>query len=397
MIGGDLVDIPAAGQFFYWPQRVVPASAHDPFTRLGGFHPRAYAVTELGQRLHAHQVHGQAFETSVGQMEMRVVESGHHEVSAQIDDLGLRPFQLENLVLFARRLDAITPDSHRFRPLDFVKRRYHCDSGVNVAVEKNDVGFRFCLLLLRQSHGNCAQHEDRCSQVHPLTPASASRVSRMRLSPSSRPLQSNHSCRVWAPPPRPPPPMAMASRPSDSGMLASVEARCTCAAFPSCASTARITCRMGAFESSSPAGRLPITTTSQLSPKGRRCDEARFSEACDSSSTAWSSASRRACSRRSISAIEVERISTRMLADSGMEFTEVPPRITPMLKVVLGDEGTGVSVNASMARASTRIGLGAPKSLQECPPGPRTMTSKRRLPRASATIVSDPAPSSTRL
>ena len=43
------------------------------------------------------------------------------------------------------------------------------------------------------------------------------------------------------------------------------------------------------------------------------------------------------------------------------------------------------------------MGLGAPKSLQECPPGPRTITSKRRLPKASATIVSAPAPSSTRL
>ncbi len=68
----------------------------------------------------------------------------------------------------------------------------------------------------------------------------------MRLSPRSRPLQSNHSCNVCAPPPEPPPPMAMASRPSESGMLASVEARCTCAVLPSCASTARITFRMRA-------------------------------------------------------------------------------------------------------------------------------------------------------
>ena len=90
-------------------------------------------------------------------------------------------------------------------------------------------------------------------------------------------------------------------------------------------------------------------------------------------------------------------MSTRMLADSGIEFTEVPPRITPTLNVVLGEDGTGVCANACTARASTTMGLGAPKSLQECPPGPRTMTSKRRLPRASATMVSEPAPSSTRL
>ena len=90
-------------------------------------------------------------------------------------------------------------------------------------------------------------------------------------------------------------------------------------------------------------------------------------------------------------------MSTFMLADSGIEFTEVPPRMTPMLKVVFGVVGTGVAVNISIALAKITMGLGAPKSLHEWPPGPRTMTSKRRLPKASATMVSAPAPSSTRL
>ena len=90
-------------------------------------------------------------------------------------------------------------------------------------------------------------------------------------------------------------------------------------------------------------------------------------------------------------------MSTFMLADSGIEFTDVPPRITPMLKVVFGVAGTGVAVNVSIALARITIGLGAPKSLHECPPGPRTITSNRRLPSASATIVSAPAPSSTTL
>src|SRR5207245_6649839 len=132
--------------------------------------------------------------------------------------------------------------------------------------------------ILRLTHGNHVQQERANPErayvcLHSPAPASASRVSRIRLSPSSRPLQSNHSCRVWAPPPEPPPPMAMASWPSDRGMLASVEARCTCATFPSCASTARITCSMRALDSSSPAGRLPITTNSQVTPKGRREDD----------------------------------------------------------------------------------------------------------------------------
>src|SRR2546425_3798735 len=272
-------------------------------------------------------------------MQVSVIESRHHKTSVQINDLGLRPFQLENIAFRTHGLDATAAESHRFGALDLLKRRHDCDSGVNVSVEKNRVSFRVCLLLLRLSHGNRAQQEDGGSQVHPLTPARVSRVSRMRLSPSSRPLQSNHSCRVWAPPPRPPPPMAMASWPSDRGMLASVEARCTCATFPSCASTARITCSMRALDSSSPAGRLPITTNSQVTPKGRREDDL-VSAARVSSSMARSRAARRARSTRSISDVDVERISTRMLADSGMEFTEVPPRITPILKVVFGVAGT---------------------------------------------------------
>ena len=54
----------------------------------------------------------------------------------------------------------------------------------------------------------------------------------------------------------------------------------------SCASTARMTCRMWASGRSSPAGRLPIGTNSQLRPKGRRRAGTRASVACDSSSMA---------------------------------------------------------------------------------------------------------------
>ncbi len=77
--------------------------------------------------------------------------------------------------------------------------------------------------------------------------------------PNSLPVVSNHSCRVCAPPPAPPAPMAMASRPSEIGMLASVDARCTFAVLPRCASTARAICRILALGCSSPPGRLPMT------------------------------------------------------------------------------------------------------------------------------------------
>ena len=58
-------------------------------------------------------------------------------------------------------------------------------------------------------------------------------------------------------------------------------------------------------------------------------------------------------------------MSTLMLADSGMELTDVPPVITPMLKVVFGLAGTEVRPKMSMAWASTTMGFGVPKSLQE--------------------------------
>ena len=104
------------------------------------------------------------------------------------------------------------------------------------------------------------------SKLHSPTPASAIIVSKIRFNPNSRPLESNHSCKVCAPPPDPPPPMAIASCPRESGIFASVDARCTCAALASCESTARTTCKIRAPARNSPAGRFPITTTSQLTP-----------------------------------------------------------------------------------------------------------------------------------
>ena len=51
------------------------------------------------------------------------------------------------------------------------------------------------------------------------------RARKMRWRPSSRPSGEYHSAGEWAPPPRPPAPMAAAGQPSDNGTFASVEAR----------------------------------------------------------------------------------------------------------------------------------------------------------------------------
>src|SRR5579863_3479238 len=41
----------------------------------------------------------------------------------------------------------------------------------------------------------------RCFFIYSATPVSANNVSNIRFRPRSRPVQSNHSCKVWAPPP----------------------------------------------------------------------------------------------------------------------------------------------------------------------------------------------------
>ena len=281
MVLCDFVNVPAAGEFFHRPQSLVPSSAQDPLVGRGVLYARPNPLAKLGQRFHSRPINRQPLETRVGQVHMGIVEAGHHEMPAQVDHFSGRSLQLHDLVVPADGFNSSIAHRHGFRALDSMKRR-GVYAGIDVRVEKNDVGPGLRGQALRRS---CRDHRKRShhyrahgpeesirGQLHKATPARPIRVSRMRLRPSSRPLQSNHSCKVCAPPPVPPPPMAMASSPSDSGILASVDARCTCAALPSCASTARTTCRMRAFGYSSPAGRFPMTTTSELSPKGRRRD-----------------------------------------------------------------------------------------------------------------------------
>src|SRR6185437_2445152 len=149
-----------------------------------------------------------------------------------------------------------------------MERRRAQNSGVDIAVKENQIGFRVFGRVLRKAHqqraGTPQYSKNHGPQFHSLVPVSASSDKRILFSPSSLPLQSNHSCNVCAPPPEPPPPIAIASLPNDNGTLASVEARCTCDPLPRCASTARITWRIRALASNSPAGRFPMAMTSAL-------------------------------------------------------------------------------------------------------------------------------------
>src|SRR3981189_1896356 len=169
-------------------------------------------------------------------MHVRIIETGHYETSAKVDDLGVRSLGFQDFIARSHGENTIAADGDRLGPCPCNQRRGVYDSGKDVSVGKDHVGFRLLRRSLCQTARSQTQDYDQCSSHYSPLPASASIVSRMRFSPRSLPLQSNHSCNVCAPPPEPPPPIALASRPSESGMLASVDARCTCAVLPSCAS-----------------------------------------------------------------------------------------------------------------------------------------------------------------
>ena len=55
-------------------------------------------------------------------------------------------------------------------------------------------------------------------------------------------------------------------------------------------------------------------------------------------------------------------MSTSMLPSNGIEFTDVPPEITPTLNVVFGVDGTWMSAMPAIARPSAWIGFGMPNA-----------------------------------
>src|SRR6185369_4210072 len=237
----DFVNIPACRDSLDRPQCFVPTTAHDPGIWLGFFHFCPDALAKFVEGLRSHQIHRQLFKSALCQVRVRIVKTGHYKFAAQLDHVRFRPLQLENLVVRPNSNDPISADRNCLFTLDAAERGAHRHSGVHIAVDIDGIRLRLRSSNLGPRQTRCAQHQCRNLHFHSPTPDSARSVSRIRFNPSSRPLQSNHSCSVWAPPPEPPPPIAIASRPRDKGTFASVDARCTCAAFPSCASTARIT------------------------------------------------------------------------------------------------------------------------------------------------------------
>ena len=148
----DFINIPPAGQFLYRPECVIPTAAHNPFAGLCGFHASANTIAKFGQRLRSNQIYGEALETGVGQVQMRIVESGHHEMVVQINDLSFGSLQLQNLAFFPHVLNTIAADGHGLHALNRVKGRCDGDPGINVAVEENGIRSRRRWLILCQGH-----------------------------------------------------------------------------------------------------------------------------------------------------------------------------------------------------------------------------------------------------
>src|SRR5579862_2074154 len=196
MAGGDFINVPAAGQRFDGPEIFVPAATENPVAGSGRLHLGADALAKFVERFHAGEIDVHAVEAAIFQMCVGVVEAGHNEMAAEIDDLSIGPAKLEHFGVLADGLNAVPAHGHGFGALDGLEGRHDGHTGIDVSVREDDIGLRLHRLLLRLHAKGAQQDESNCKLHYSPTPASASSVSNIRLSPSSRPLQSNHSCKV---------------------------------------------------------------------------------------------------------------------------------------------------------------------------------------------------------
>ncbi len=120
--------------------------------------------------------------------------------------------------------------------------------------------------------------------------------------------------------------------------------------------TAVVVWTMGDEAGVSPQGRSPMSFGSaSIFPS--RVERTPFS-----SSTACLTSARNASFTFFSSAQDSDRMSTSMLTSAGIELTEVPPRTTPMLNVVLGSTGTCSRENFAMALPIANAGLTSPNA-----------------------------------
>src|SRR5208283_630512 len=121
-------------------QSLIPTSAKNPFVALRRFYLGSQALAKLTQRLHPGQIHAQLLQTSIGQMQMRVVKSGHDKVSAEIDNLRLRPLQLLDIDILAHRQNALSAHRNRLLAKSRTEHLIRRHAGINIRVDEDHVG-----------------------------------------------------------------------------------------------------------------------------------------------------------------------------------------------------------------------------------------------------------------
>ena len=150
-----------AEQLHVWimvgPRAFVPSPADNPlpFRRLS--RSRLDTLHRLGVGFHADQAHPVERRAELGDVHVRIDETGNNGAAGRVDDLRLRPFESKRLRVRADERDASAPDRHRLGvgmpPAGRVRRicgRTALAIGfvprqrVHAAVDDHDVGRRRC-------------------------------------------------------------------------------------------------------------------------------------------------------------------------------------------------------------------------------------------------------------
>src|SRR5271157_1331138 len=128
------VDVLAGGKYLSRPQRVVPTAAQDPLSGWRLIDSQADAVLHVQQVRGTGEIDLKMTHPRGSQVYVGVVESRHHKMSAQVDDLSLTAFELANFVVGTDGHDASVAHCNGLRT-----RRSRL--GVDVSVDEDYVGW----------------------------------------------------------------------------------------------------------------------------------------------------------------------------------------------------------------------------------------------------------------
>src|SRR5208282_5180941 len=117
VFAADFIQIPACGQNFDRPERLVPAFTYYPVRRLSGVALGAQPLAELIKSLRANHVDGHLLQARHDQVQVSVIEAGHDEVTIEIHNIGVWPLQLHNLIARAHGENALAQHGQRLGTL----------------------------------------------------------------------------------------------------------------------------------------------------------------------------------------------------------------------------------------------------------------------------------------